>query len=49
MKSSIGWGTSTQGDSRLDMFINLKDLPGELVLGAEDHTIAMGFDGQAVR
>jgi len=35
------------GDSRLDTYINPEDLPKELVLGAEEHVLAMGFDSQA--
>ena len=35
------------GDSRFDMFVNPEDLPNEHVLGAEEHTIAMGFDNRA--
>lgn len=35
------------GDTRLDTFINPEDLPNELVLGAEEHSIAMGFGAQA--
>jgi len=35
------------GDSRLDTYINPEDLPKELVFGAEEHVLAMGFDSQA--
>jgi predicted phosphodiesterase len=35
------------GDTRLDTFINPEDLPNELVLGVEEHSIAMGFNAQA--
>lgn len=37
------------GDSRLDTYINPEDLPKELVFGAEEHVLAMGFDSQAAR
>jgi len=35
------------GDSRLDTYINPEDLPKELVFGAEEHVLVMGFDSQA--
>ena len=37
----------TLGDTRLDTFINREDLPKELVFGAEEHALAMGFDKQS--
>jgi Calcineurin-like phosphoesterase len=37
----------TLGDTRLDTFINREDLPKELVFGAEEHALAMGFDKES--
>jgi hypothetical protein len=37
------------GDSMLDTFVNTEGLPNDLVLGTEEHTIAMGFDIEAAR
>lgn len=40
---------NSDGDSRLDTVVNPEYIPDQLVLGAEEHTIAMGFDSQAVK
>lgn len=45
---SMGYIKSA-GDSRPDTFVNREDLFDELVLGTEEHTIAMGFDSEAAR
>jgi hypothetical protein len=37
------------GDTKFDEYVNPEDLPDELILGAEEHTIAMGFDIRAAR